>query len=134
MTGVDTNVLVRYITADDSVQTPIAKALIEGAEDEAEREPLYVNTIVLCELCWTLRGRPYAFDRPSIAAVIEKMLATQVFELQNRDLVQRAAEAYRLGRADFADYLIGLQNQRAGCEDTATFDTNLKAFPGFRVL
>lgn len=132
MRGVDTNVLVRYITADDSRQTFLAKALIELAEDEGER--LYVNAIVLCELCWTLRGKPYAFDRPSIAAVIQKMLGSPVFEIQSRDLVQKAAEAYRLGGADFADYLIGLENQRAGCENTRTFDANLKSNPAFSLL
>jgi len=30
--------------------------------------------------------------------------------------------------------LIGLQNLRAGCHDTATFDTNLKTHPGFSLL
>ena len=132
MRGLDTNILVRYITGDDSQQTPRAKTFIERAEDEGER--LCVDTIVPCELCWTLRGRPYAFDRPSIAAVLERMLASTVFEIQGRDLVQRATEAYRLGPADFADYLIGLHNQHEGCRDTTTFDTNLNDHPAFRLL
>ncbi len=132
MRGLDTNVLVRYITADDAEQTQRAKEIIERAEDNGER--LYVNTIVLCELCWTLRGKQYEYDRPSIAAVIELILDTAVFEIQNRDTVQRAMVDYRLGKADFSDYLIGYQNRALGCEDTVTFDRKLRHHEGFDLL
>ncbi len=132
MRGVDTNVLVRYITDDDPEQSRVARTLIQGAEDERDR--LYVNTIVVCELCWTLRGKQYRYDRPTIAAVLEKMLDARVFEFENRALVARAAEEYRLGRADFADYLIGLSNDRAGCSDTVSFDIQLETLAGFTVL
>jgi len=130
--GVDTNVLVRYITDDHPEQSRVARTLIQGAEDERDR--LYVNTIVVCELCWTLRGKQYRYDRPTIAAVLEKMLDARVFEFENRALVARAAEEYRLGRADFADYLIGLSNDRAGCSDTVSFDIQLETLAGFTVL
>lgn len=132
MRGLDTNILVRYITADDAEQTEKAKGIVEGAEDRGDR--LYVNTIVLCELCWTLRGKPYRYDRPSVAAVIELMLGSAVFEIQDRELVQRTMVDFRLGKADFSDYLIGYQNRAAGCEDTATFDTKLRDREGFSVV
>jgi predicted nucleic-acid-binding protein len=130
--GVDTNVLVRYLTDDDPKQSALARELIQGAEDQGER--LYINTIVVCELCWTLRGRRYGYDRPTIAAALEKMLDARVFELENRALVARAIGAYRLGRADFADYLIGLANRRAGCEDTVSFDARRETLDEFTVL
>ena len=105
MRGLDTNVLVRYVTDD-----------------------------VVCELCWTLRGKRYRYDRPTIASVLEKMLDAWVFEFEHRALVARAAKEYRLGRADFADSLIGLSNERAGCEDTVSFDGRLEALGEFTVL
>ncbi len=132
MRGIDTNVLVRYLTDDDPKQSPLARELIQGAEDEGER--LYINTIVVCELCWTLRGKRYGYDRPTIAAALVKMLDARVFEFESRSLVARATEAYRLGRADFADYLIGLANDRAGCEKTATFDRRLESLGEFAIL
>jgi predicted nucleic-acid-binding protein len=130
--GVDTNVLVRYITDDDPEQSRVARTLIEGAEDEGVR--LYINSIVLCELCWTLRGKQYRYDRPTIAAALEKMFEVKIFEIENRDLVARATREYRLGRADFADYLIGLSNDRAGCADTISFDGGLETLTEFTVL
>src|SRR4051794_11465076 len=108
MRGLDTNVLVRYITGDDAENSPIAKALIEQAEDREEQ--LFVSSIALCELVWALRSRPYLLPRGEIAAVLERMLGTKTFELQDRDLVHQALREYQQGRADFADYLLGRQN------------------------
>lgn len=132
MKGVDTNVLVRYLTDDDPKQSSVARKLIQGTEDDGER--LYVNAIVVCELCWTLRGERYGYDRPTIAAALQRMLDARVFEFENRSAVARAAEAYRLGRADFADYLIGLASDGAGCSGTVSFDRRLESTREFEVL
>jgi predicted nucleic-acid-binding protein len=48
MIGVDTNVLVRYITADDPKQFSLAKNLLENKC--SKENPGVVNLIVLCEL------------------------------------------------------------------------------------
>lgn len=46
MRGLDTNVLVGYLTDDDPEPSGAARTLIQGAEDEGVR--LYINTIVAC--------------------------------------------------------------------------------------
>jgi len=128
--GLDTNLLVRYVTDDDPAQAAVVRALFRDMEAAGER--LHVSCIVLCELCWTLRG--YDCSRDEIAAVLVKILATGLFEIQDSDLVRYALEEYRQGRGDFADYLIGWQNRRAGCTDTFTFDGKLKKAAGFAFL
>jgi predicted nucleic-acid-binding protein len=130
--GLDTNVLLRYLTGDDPVQSPIAKGFLEHAEAAGDR--LYISTTVLAELCWTLRGKPYAFGREAVAGVIESLIATNLFEVQDRDLVRNAARDFRAGRGDFPDYLIGQQNRRAGCPDTVTFDGKLAKSKGYTLL
>ena len=132
MRGLDTNVLVRYLTADDPVQTPLARALLEEAEERNER--FHISTVVLCELIWTLRGQPYRLDRRAIADVLEGILETGLFEVQERDLVRRSLADYRQGKADFPDYLLGWQNRQAGCGETVTFDRNLAEDEGFSLL
>lgn len=132
MRGLDTNILVRYITQDDPPQFAVASDLIEGAESRGER--LYVNMVVLAELAWVLRGSRYRYPRSAIAAAIEKLLDIPLFELQARDQVRRALAEYRDGEADFADYLIGQKNLAVGCADTATFDTHLADSEAFAVL
>jgi predicted nucleic-acid-binding protein len=132
MRGLDTNPIVRYLTADDPAQAAVVKALFEDAEEA--REQLFISSIALCEVVWTLRGRPYTLARREIATVLERLLATHLFELQDRDLVREALLEYRKGQADFADYLLGCQNRRAGCDSTLTFDRQLRGAAGFSLL
>jgi predicted nucleic-acid-binding protein len=121
--GLDTNVLLRYLTYDDPVQSPAAARLFEQAEAAGER--FHVTTTVLCELIWTLRGRLYRQTRADAADLVDALLETALFEVQERDLVRRALADFRTGSGDFADYLIGWQNQAAGCRSTVTFDRDL---------
>lgn len=52
MIGLDTNVLVRYLTQDDPAQYAKATTCIDAAIDQGEQ--LLVNTAVLSELVWVL--------------------------------------------------------------------------------
>jgi len=130
--GLDTNILVRLITEDNPDQALAVLALLEKAEAREER--FFVSTIVVCELAWTLRSRPYQFRRAAIAEALDTVLETNVFELQHRELIQRAIAEYREGWADFSDYLIGCENDSAGCSDTITLDEDLSQVEGFALL
>ena len=132
MRGLDTNVLLRYLMADDPEQSPIARSLLDEAEESGGR--FFLSLVAFCELCWTLRGRPYSLDRAGLSNVVGKLLETRLFEIQERDLVRRALADYREGRADFPDYLIGWLNRAAGCSDTVSFDGKLEGAEGFSVL
>jgi predicted nucleic-acid-binding protein len=126
--GVDTNILVRYLTKDDEQQWEQAVEIIEGGE------PCFVANIVLCELVWVLRGKPYEFNRQEISQTIEMMLQCAVFELENRSVVYQALQRFKQGSADFSDYLIGAVAQQSGCTTTATFDRKLRDDKGFNLL
>lgn len=131
MRGLDTNVLVRYLTQDDPAQSRKANAVI--AEAVERNEPCAISAVVLCELVWVLRGA-YRLDRPTIAITLEKVLETAQLVVEQADLARRALDDYRRGRGDFADYLVGWRNRQAGCSDTVTFDRALARNPLFRVL
>jgi len=130
--GLDTNVLLRFLTGDDPAQAELVGDLFAEAERAGER--FFVSVVALCELSWTLRGQPYGLDRGEIAAVLERILGTRLFEVQDRGLVRRALAEFRPGRADFADYLIGRQSLEAGCAETITFDRKLRRASGFSLL
>lgn len=135
MIGADTNVLVRAFVGDDPEQSPVASALIANAA--GNREPIYVSTIVLCELVWTLH-RTYRLSRSQIVVVLDRIIQFArfpgVYVLEHDTLVQQAVEAYRTGRADFSDYLVGLLAQAAGASTTYTFDRVAAATPNFKLL
>ncbi|WP_233221134.1 PIN domain-containing protein [Chlorogloea sp. CCALA 695] len=96
MIGLDTNLLVRYVTADDLEQWQLAAELIE-----AEGQLCFLSNIVLCELVWVLRGQLYQFTRPQIAEVLEAMLATPVMEFENRSSVYQALQRMKLVKLIF---------------------------------
>lgn len=127
MIGLDTNILVRYVTQDDLEQWQLAAALIE-----AEEQLCFLSNIVLCELVWVLRGQPYQFTRLQISGVLEAMLATPVMEFENRSAVYQALQRMKVGKADFSDYLIGAIAHQAGCFTTYSFDRKLIGEKGFQ--
>ena len=132
MIGVDTNVLVRLITADEPAQTEVARRALARAEAKGER--IFVSLPVLCELVWTLAGRMYRFNRASIAAALSALLEGAALEIQQRDAVSAALQEFRAGSADFSDYLVGQLGAAAGCSNTLTLDSALNGTRGFELL
>lgn len=131
MKGVDTNVLVRYITRDDPGQERAASRFLDSARTRSE--PIFVNLIVLCELVWVL-GRTYEYSRADVAAVIGQVLTTEQIVVEDADLAWLALSDFKASKADFADSLIGRKNLRLGCDATVTFDRRLKGLAGFAPL
>jgi predicted nucleic-acid-binding protein len=131
MIGLDTNVLVRYLTQDDAAQARHANAVVAAATAGGGR--CFIAPVVLCEVSWVLR-ESYARSKSDLLKTFDLMLATRQFEVGDKDLVRDALEAFRSGRADFADYLIGAVGRDAGCTETVTFDRRLRGAAGFRVL
>lgn len=131
MRGVDTNVLVRFLTQDDPGQLRRVNSFFAGIERAGESA--YLSAVVLCELAWVLRSL-YGLKRDEIRGSLEALLDADHFEIEDRDAVHRAVALYADGAGDFTDYLIGLQNRAAGCRDTVTLDRSLKASDLFTVL
>ena len=129
MIGLDTNVLVRYLVQDDPTQTRQANALIDRAA--AHESAMFINHVVMCELAWVL-GRGYGYARTALAEVIEKILLGRQFEIEKKDLVWTALANFKASRADFADCLIGITNDLAGCESTLTFDRSAASLRAFK--
>jgi predicted nucleic-acid-binding protein len=129
--GIDTNVLVRYLTDDEPEMVDRAERLLE--RECSPDEPGFVNVVVLCEVVWVLRRR-YRIARDQIAAAVEALLRAPLIAVEHGELAELALEDYRAGRADFTDALIGLINRRAGCEATATFDRKAAQLDSFRLL
>ena len=126
MIGVDTNVLVRYLTQDDAGQARRSGEILERADT------VHLDDIVLCELVWVLRSA-YRYGKNAIVGVLDQILSTATFSFEDRALLRVALDAYRDGGADFADYVIGLRNARAGCDHTVSLDRALRGERGFVV-
>jgi predicted nucleic-acid-binding protein len=131
MIGLDTNVLVRYLTQDDETQAAVASRLVE-TQLSAQR-PGLIGQVVLCELVWVLETS-YGHTRAELAPLLWKLLAAEEFRIQARADVVVALQAYESTGADFADALLGVQNRHAGCETTVTFDKKAARLSTHRLL
>lgn len=123
MIGLDTNVLVRFLTQDDPKQSAKANQII--ARELTEKKPGFISHPVLIELIWVLK---FSYEQPkeALVQVIESLLVTRQLLVERADLVYLALQKYRAGQADFSDALIYTLAQRAGCEKTLTFDKKAK--------
>lgn len=131
MKGLDANVLVRYLTLDDPVQSPVAIRFIES--EEHLDVPLHVSVIVLCEVVWTLRSR-YKYSKEQLIEVLEKLLLTREIALENENEVSRGLDLYRSSAAGFADCLIGSLSKAKSVAPTMTFDMKAAKLDGFELL
>jgi predicted nucleic-acid-binding protein len=122
VTGVDTNVLVRFLVADDPDQE--ARAARFFADAEAEGERLFVPQIVVCELVWVL-SHAYGKSRPEIAAGLETLLRARQLTFEEVDQIRAALERFADGDGDLADWLIWERSRAAGANRVATFDGRL---------
>jgi predicted nucleic-acid-binding protein len=131
MTGLDTNVLVRYLTEDDPAQAKRAAAWIQTSTSRRER--CFISPLVLCELAWVLRWT-YDVSKADLLVTLDRLMATTQFVIGDKDIVRAALTAYRAGTADFSDYIIGELHADAGCDDTVTFDRRLRKSRRFQIL
>jgi predicted nucleic-acid-binding protein len=131
MVGLDTNVLIRFLTQDDPVQCRRASAEIEGAADRGAT--LFVANVVLCELVWVLEDA-YGYSRRKIQVVLDSLLRSVQLQFEDKEAAWLAFGDYSDGKADFSDYLVGRIGARAGCAETLTFDKALRDSSLFRVL
>ncbi len=118
MIALDTNVLVRYLVADDARQAEAARLLLEGLTTD---RPGFICREVIVELVWVLR-RAYGFSRDRIATVLENLVATEALEVEAADDVARAAVSYRRGGAGFSDLMVVAAAKRVGAGTLYTFD------------
>ena len=129
MLGIDTNVLVRLLVADDAAQTRRARALVERAVER--EEPVLISLPVIIETEWVLRSR-YTFDKAAILASLSGLMAAREFAFEDEPAIEEALYRWKDSAAGFVDCLIAAHNRRLGCTATATFDVVAAArIPGF---
>ncbi|HEY0515307.1 MAG TPA: type II toxin-antitoxin system VapC family toxin [Thermoanaerobaculia bacterium] len=114
MIALDTNVIVRVVTADDPGQLKAALEIFEA-------DRLRICKTVLLETEWVLRYS-YNLDPESIRDVFRKLLGYPRIQFEDREAVLRALMLVERG-LDFADALHLSSSGEA--ERFATFDRPL---------
>jgi predicted nucleic-acid-binding protein len=126
MRAVDTNVLVRLITRDDSRQVAAAEQFVaRGA---------WVSHLALAETTWVLAA-VYERGPTEIAAAVEGLLGHRDLTLQDSEVVATALETYKARPAvGFSDCLVLEIARKAGHLPLGTFDRDLGKVDGTEKL
>lgn len=131
MIGLDANVIVRILTADEPAQLKVAMRLL--AEHEGEAGAFFINDIVLVEVMWVL-SRAYGIAREDAVAALQSLLDNDAFAFEDRGRLARAVTLCTHRAVDFADTMIALKNTAALCQHTVTFDRGLRGLAGVEVI
>jgi predicted nucleic-acid-binding protein len=118
MIGLDTNILVRYLTQDAADQYRAVMRLLtrRGAY-------FFVPDLVLVEVDWVLTSL-YQWTGTEVAKAFSSLLTIHNLAFENEDRLRTALRAVMLG-ADLSDELIAASCHERGCAKLATFDQSL---------
>lgn len=111
----DTNILVRAITDDDDVQSPLAQAQLDQAEIVAITLP------TLCELAWVLT-RTYKVRRAELATLVRILCAADNVKVKQASV--EAGLAFLDAGGDFADGVIIHEGNWLGGQTFVSFDAD----------
>ena len=126
MTGLDTNVIVRYLVGDHSEHAAAARTLLDGL---TPGNPGFICREVIIEVAWVLE-RSYRFTRTRIAETLMDLTASDSLVVENSDDVVSAAHRYRQGGAGFSDLMILKAAERSGATPLYTFDRRFARMQG----
>jgi predicted nucleic-acid-binding protein len=130
MIGLDTNIVVRYLTHDDAAQTAAAVRMMDSLSSES---PGFLSLIVMAELVWVLEFS-YRFRKKEIEQVLETLLRSKELVIERAEIVSQALRKFSATRANFADCLIERCGHAAECQYTVTFDRNAASAAGMKLL
>ena len=119
--AIDANVIVRYLTGDDAVQSPAATQLFRAAS--AGQVSLIIPTAILQETVYVLETF-YAGTPDTIAPKLLSLLSLTGVTCPDARWVMDGIQWYRAKNADFGDALLCAYARHHHCE-VNTFDKEL---------
>jgi predicted nucleic-acid-binding protein len=114
MIAIDTNVVVRFLVADEPKQAARAEAMLRAGD-------VLIPKTVMLETAWVLRGA-YGLARADVVMALRKLLGLDGVLAEDAPAVERALDWHERG-VDFADALHLASSGQV--ERFATFDRAL---------
>jgi len=130
VTGLDTNVLLRFFAQDDQRQSPLADAAMASLTIE---NPGWVGLATVLEFVWAM-SKKMRFAKAVVCDALDRLLMLETIVVEHDATVASAVQRFRSTRADFADCLIAISAQAAGCTKTFTFDESAARDAGMELI
>lgn len=131
MNALDTNVLVRYLVADDKNMATRALQLLRNAQESGEFH--LVTTLVLLETLWVLRTK-YGLARQDICEAVLKLENLSAMKFESPVLIRKFVQETMTSNLELADLLIALDAKEHGAEAVLTFDRRASRSPLFEAV
>ena len=129
MIGLDTNILIRFLTRDDP-------ALYKKVEDFFKLHRgarFFVSQTVLLETWWVLI-QVYQYPVEDIVQVLLRLIDGGDIVVENYSAIVSALKQVNTNNVSFEDALIAEVNAEFGCEYTITFDRKATRIKGMKLL
>ncbi len=127
--AIDTNILIRYITNDDTAKAERAKRFIDRVVQQEEECVLCES--VLAEVIWVLsHPRTYNLTREETVDFLDSFISLDGVRINPKSVYRRSVEMYKTSKLDFPDCVLAALVESGRATHLATFDTEIAdSFP-----
>lgn len=126
MIVLDTNIILRYLLADNEELSVKAKKYFIQAE--AGKYKLYLDEVILAETIWVL-GSYYEQDKKKIVPVVRKLVNQDWIVMGKKTLCNQALETWLREDVSYIDSWVYSLSREKGVE-LETFDAKLVRLNG----
>lgn len=131
MKAIDTNILVRFVVADDPSQTQKVVELFK--ETKANHEQLFVSAVVILEVAWVL-SKVYRLSRDKVILALSDLLNLSILNIEYHHAIDDCLNNAKENTFDLSDLLIGYIARANHCMTTITLDNKASKSPLFSLL
>ncbi len=126
---IDTDVIIRFLTGDDSEKQAAATALFEQVEQGLLT--IQAPDTVIADAVYVLSSpRLYHLARSDVQQMLAALVRLPQFHVQNRLSVLQALDLYASTRLDFGDALIIASMQQQGSQVLYSYDADFDRIEG----
>lgn len=130
MKALDTNILIRFLTGDDEIQSKQVYKIFKEAE--SQKTQLFVPLLVLLEMIWVLES-VYEIQREEIVNTLGDLLLMPILKFEKRTVLHQFTHSARKSRIDLSDLLIAHSADASGCDSILTFDKKASKYDFFEL-
>lgn len=131
MIGLDTNVVVRLLLADDHAQTQRVVKFLKSAQARGTKVVLTLE--VIQEVEWVLRSSAKK-SKLEFLGLAKRLLESRDIHIENEAVLEQALRTYEKSTADFSECLFLAHYQQLGCETMLTFDAKAARMAGVELI
>ncbi len=102
----DTNVIIRFLTNDDEIQSPQAFQLFKKTIEEDLT--LVLHPLVIVECCYILQSKRYGYTKEEVKENLFRLIASSNIKTIEKEIVEKALEAFSKHNVDFTDAYIAV--------------------------